>query len=108
LNTSSRAYASLSAGSSLSSTTSSARPTESASSACSSGYTEPSVVTTGSGNRSSRVSSRCVRRDRSAFNQARATIVVSQRRRLATSATSERLARSHASSRSSRNLGVIQ
>jgi hypothetical protein len=84
--------ASRSAGSSVSSTMRSARPTESASMASDSGSHAPRVMI-GSGRRTSSESSRRDVRARSISRHTRATTVVSQRRRLATSSTSARLNR---------------
>ena len=87
-----------SAGGSVSSTTSSASPTESASRASCSGSTSSARLMTGSGTRTaSSGSSRRVRRDRSTFRQTRATTVVSQPPRFSIASASDRLSRSQAS-----------
>ncbi len=80
-------------GSSVSSTTSSARPTESARSASCSGSVPSGGLTTGSGTRTSRGSSRFDLRDCSRFRQTRATIVVSDPPTFSTSSAPARLAR---------------
>src|SRR5260221_10117747 len=94
-NMSCRTNASRSTGVSVSRTTSSAMPTESASTACSSGPS--STRTIGSGVNSSSACSRRARRTRSSSRQTRATPVVSQPPRFATASASERPRRNHAS-----------
>ena len=89
-----RTNASRSAGS-VSSTTSSARPTQSASASCS-GSVPSARSTIGSGMRTSKDSSRRDRAERGMFGD-RATTVVSQRARFSTSSASIRLRRSHVS-----------
>ena len=89
------------AGESVSSTTSSARPTESASSASCSGSIPSSRLTIGSGTRAARGSLRgfsCREvRERSMSRHTRATTVVSRPPRLSMLLVSERLSRSQAS-----------
>ena len=86
-----------SAGFSLSSTTSSARPTESARSASCSGSIGPSRPTVGSGDCGPTGSSGRALRERSMSRHTRATTVVSHPLRFSTSLVSERLRRSQAS-----------
>jgi hypothetical protein len=92
-----RTNASRSSGVSVSSTTSSARPTESASNASCSGSTPSARSTIGSGTRTPSGSSRRELRERSMFSETRATTVVSQPPRFSTLLASVRLSRSHAS-----------
>ena len=96
-NMSCRTNASRSAGASVSSTTCSARPTESASSASSSGFVPSARLMTGSGTCTPIGSSRRVPRERSAFRHTRTRIVVSQASRLSTPLTSAPLRRNQAS-----------
>jgi hypothetical protein len=84
-------------GGSVSSTTSSASPTESASSASCSGWVPSSRLTIGSGTRRSSGSSRRALRERSTLSDTRATTVVSHARRFSTSLVSDRLSRSQLS-----------
>jgi len=86
-----------SAGVSVSSTTRSASPTESASSASCSGSLWSSTVTTGSGSQEPTYSSRRVRRARSMSRQTRPTTVVNQPPRFSIAELSVRLSRNHAS-----------
>ena len=92
-----RTKASRSAGESVSSTTSRARPTESASSASCSGSTLSSVLTIGSGSQASVDSSGRARRDRRMSRQTRPTTVVSQPPRFSIELSSVRASRSQAS-----------
>ena len=99
-NMSCRTNARRSAGGSVSSTTSSARPTESASSASCSGSMPAALETIGSGMRTwsgSSVSSRRDSRGRSMSRHTRAVTVVSQPARFSITSASERCRRSHAS-----------
>ena len=96
-NMSCRTNASRSAGFSVSSTTSSARPTASARSASCSGLAPSGRSTIGSGMRTPRGSSRRDWRERSMFSETRATTVVSQPPRFSTLSASVRLRRSHVS-----------
>ena len=89
--------ASRSAGARVSSTTSSASPPESASSAGCSGSKPSAELTIGSGTWVAIGSSRRDLRARSMFSETRAMIVVSQARRFSTAWLSERLRRSHVS-----------
>ena len=89
--------ASRSAGVSVSSTTSSASPTESASNASCSGSLPSSRLMIGSGMCTSRGSSRRDSRERSMFRHTRATTVVSHPARFSTLPVSARLRRSQAS-----------
>jgi hypothetical protein len=84
-------------GESVSSTTSSASPTESASSASCSGLVPSAGSTIGSGTWTSSDCSRRVERERNMFSATRATTVVSHPPRFSTSLVSARLSRSHAS-----------
>ena len=90
-------YASRSAGFSVSSTTSSASPTESASSASCSGWRPSWLLTIGSGTCTPSGSSRFDLRERSMSSDTRATTVVSHARMFSISLVSARLARSQAS-----------
>jgi len=89
--------ASRSGGESVSSTTSSASPTESDRSASCSGSVPSAGSMMGSGTRTSNGCSRRVLRERSMFSDTRATTVVSHPPRFSISSVSERLSRSHAS-----------
>jgi hypothetical protein len=94
-NTSCSTNATRSAGESVSRTTSNAIPTESASNASCSGSLLVSAI--GSTTSASRASSRRERRERKMSRQIRATTVVSQPPRLATSLVLELFSRSHVS-----------
>jgi hypothetical protein len=89
--------ASRSEGSSVSSTTSRATPTESASRACFSGSNPSSTIVTGLASSVSKGYSRRDERERSMLRQIRATTVVSQPWRFSTLVVSERLSRIQAS-----------
>ena len=89
--------ASRSAGASVSSTTSMACPTESASIVSCSGAAPSPPVAAGSAWCSPSGSSRREERDRSMSRHTRATTVVSQPARFCTASASDRLSRSHAS-----------
>jgi len=90
-------YASRSAGFRVSSTTCSASPTESASSAPCSGRRPSSLLTIGSGTCTPSGCSRFDLREHSMFSDTRATTAVSHARMSSTSLVSARLARSQAS-----------